>query len=86
MTIAFSILSVILIIRELMFMKERTWFKKEREELINRIQAGTLEQYKQLDVKPGASVYKTLEQKVKAETSRLGITREDLQYPSHWKG
>ena len=86
MTFAISLLAAILVIREFMFMKERSWAKKEREDLYNRIQAGSLQEYKQNDVKAGPAVLKDREQKIAEETSRRGIPRSDLQYPSHWKG
>ena len=86
MSIAIALLSLLLIIREIMFMRERLSFNKERQDLYNRIQAGSLSEYQQADIKPSASSFKTLEQKVSEETHRRGITRSDLQYPSHWKG
>lgn len=77
---------IFMVFREIMFLQERNKFHLERKDLYNRIQAGTLDQYKNNSTAPSTATYKDREQKIAEETARRGITRSDLQYPSFWKG
>lgn len=86
MTLALILFMATLILRELTFTHERKRWETERKDLYSRIQAGTLQEYIQTTKDPSEPYVKTREQRVSEEAEEKGIMRQDLQYPSHWKG
>lgn len=75
-----------LALRELTFAKERKRWESERKDLYSRIQAGSLQEYERIQREPSSSVQKDREQRIAEQTEKMGVMREDLQFPSHWNG
>jgi hypothetical protein len=86
MTWAIFILCLILAYREFMFTHERKQWHIERKDLYSRIQAGSLQEYERIHREPSQPVQKDREQRVSESAEDKGLMRQDLQYPSQWKG
>lgn len=86
MTTALIVMSCLFLLRELAFLRQYKQWQEERQDLYNRIQAGTLQEYQQATREPSPPIVKDREQRVAEQCAELGLPREAFQYPPIWKG
>jgi hypothetical protein len=80
------ILSTLLNITMLLLLDRRdVAHKRERNDLYNRIQAGSLQEYEAHKHGPGQPRYKDLDQRANEEAHRRGVTVASLKRPSTWQ-
>jgi preprotein translocase subunit YajC len=78
-------LSVLQLITLILWSNSNVRHERERKELIDRIQAGSLREYEQVKQGPGRAIVKDIDQLANEIAHDKGVTVASLKSPTQWR-